>query len=72
MENLSCAPAESSDRMTRFPYSRAYLLTFRERSTFDQGSLFLGTKVKIGVITTNCYAFLSAIFIYNNYYYINY
>ena len=30
---------------------------FRERSTFDQGSLFLGTKVKIGVITTNYYAF---------------
>ena len=66
MENLCCALAESSDRMTRIPYSRAYLLTFRERSTFGQGSLFLGTKVKIGVITTNYYALISALFVYNN------
>ena len=52
--------------MTRFPCSRAYLLTLRERSTFGQGSLILGAKVKIGVITTNYYALLSALFIYNN------
>ena len=66
MENSCCALVESSDRMTRFPYSRAYLLTFCERSTFGQGSLILGAKVKIGVITTNYYAPLSALFIYNN------
>ena len=67
MENSCCAPAESSDRMTRFPCSRAYLLTLRERSTFGQGSLILGAKVKIGEIKTNYYAFfLSALFIYNN------
>ena len=66
IKNLCCALVESSDRMTRFPCSRAYLLTLRERSTFGQGSLFLGAKVKIGVITTNYYALLSALFIYNN------
>ena len=63
MENSCCAPVESSDRMTRFPCSRAYLLTLRERSTFGQGSLILGAKVKIGEITINYYAFFKR-FIY--------
>ena len=63
MENSCCAPVESSDRMTKFPCSRAYLLTLRERSTFGQGSLILGAKVKIGEIKTNYYAFFKR-FIY--------
>merc|ERR1712117_296437 len=49
--------------MMKFPCSRAYLLTLRERSTFGQSSLILGAKVKTGVITTNYYAFFKR-FIY--------